>query len=88
MIGAKGKFVRSIMNECGGVHIHFPTEGSGSDQVVIRGRKDDVARAKKELLDLAQSRELSSFTVDVKCKPEFHRFLIGRNGATVRKVRF
>ncbi|XP_039250831.1 vigilin-like [Styela clava] len=87
MIGTKGKFVRSIMNECGGVHIHFPTEGSGSDQVVIRGRKEDVARAKKELLDLAHSRELTSFTIDIKCKPEFHRFLIGRNGATIRKVR-
>jgi hypothetical protein len=31
MIGAGGKLIQSIMTECGGVAIKFPTSGSGSD---------------------------------------------------------
>ena len=25
--------------------------------------------------------------IEIRCKPEFHRFLIGRGGANIRKVR-
>uniref|UniRef100_A0A8C7NUL6 Vigilin n=1 Tax=Oncorhynchus mykiss TaxID=8022 RepID=A0A8C7NUL6_ONCMY len=49
LIGSKGRFVRSIMEECGGVHIHFPTEGSGIDTVTIRGPAEEVEKAKKQL---------------------------------------
>ena len=28
----------------------------------------------------------SNYTIDIKCKPAYHRFLIGRGGANVRKV--
>ena len=52
VIGAKGRLIRSIMDECGGVSIKFPPEGSNSDKVLIRGPKDDVDKAKKQLLDL------------------------------------
>ncbi|XP_055584305.1 vigilin-like [Falco cherrug] len=52
LIGAKGRFVRSIVKECGGVHIHFPTKGSGSDTVSIRGPAQGVEKAKKQLLHL------------------------------------
>lgn len=60
LIGTKGRLIRSIMEECGGVHIHFPVEGSGSDTVVIRGPASDVEKAKKQLLHLAE--EKVSFT--------------------------
>lgn len=63
LIGAKGRFIRSIMEECGGVHIHFPTEGSGSDTVTIRGPAQDVEKAKKQLLQLAEEKV---GTVDVE----------------------
>lgn len=56
LIGSKGRFVRSIMEECGGVHIHFPTEGSGIDTVTIRGPAEEVEKAKKQLLSLAQDK--------------------------------
>lgn len=29
----------------------------------------------------------SSFTAEVRAKPEYHKFLIGRGGANIRKVR-
>lgn len=56
LIGSKGRFVRSIMEECGGVHIHFPTEGSGDDKVTIRGPAEEVAKAKQQLLALAEEK--------------------------------
>ena len=56
IIGAKGRLIRSVMDECGGVIIRFPQEGSNSDKVTIRGPKEDVEKAKKQLLDLATER--------------------------------
>ncbi|XP_044886096.1 vigilin isoform X3 [Mauremys mutica] len=87
LIGAKGRFIRSIMEECGGVHIHFPTEGSGSDTVTIRGPAQDVEKAKKQLLHLAEEKQTKSYTVDLRAKPEYHKFLIGKGGGNIRKVR-
>lgn len=87
IIGAKGRLIRSIMEECGGVSIHFPKEGTGSDKVTIRGPKEDVDKAKKQLLELTNEKQLSSFTGEIRAKPEHHKFLIGRNGANIRKVR-
>lgn len=48
--------MRSIMEECGGVHIHFPTEGSGIDKVTIRGPIEEVEKAKQQLLALAEEK--------------------------------
>ncbi|XP_069344150.1 vigilin isoform X2 [Eulemur rufifrons] len=87
LIGTKGRLIRSIMEECGGVHIHFPVEGSGSDTVVIRGPSSDVEKAKKQLLHLAEEKQTKSFTVDMRAKPEYHKFLIGKGGGKIRKVR-
>ncbi|XP_076803941.1 vigilin-like isoform X2 [Clavelina lepadiformis] len=87
LIGAKGRLIRSVMDECGGVQIHFPTDSSGSNTVTIRGPPDDVKKAKTQLLQIAKQKELASYTQEVKCKPELHRFLIGRGGATIKKVR-
>ncbi|XP_002734359.3 vigilin-like [Saccoglossus kowalevskii] len=75
------------MEDCGGVMIHFPNEGSGSDKVTLRGPKDDVDKAKKQLMELANERAQSSFTAEVHAKPEYHKFLIGRGGTNIRKVR-
>jgi transcription antitermination factor NusA-like protein len=65
LIGAKGKLIHSIMEDCGGVAIKFPSADSKSDKVTIRGPKDDVDRAKQQLLDLANERQLASFTAEV-----------------------
>lgn len=65
LIGAKGKLIHSIMEDCGGVSIKFPSADSKSDKVTIRGPKDDVDRAKQQLLDLANERQLASFTAEV-----------------------
>lgn len=35
VIGAKGKYIRAIMDECGGVLIRFPSENTTSDKVTV-----------------------------------------------------
>ncbi|KAM4547828.1 high density lipoprotein binding protein a isoform 2-T2 [Odontesthes bonariensis] len=87
LIGSKGRLVRSIMEECGGVHIHFPSEGSGIDKVTIRGPVEEVEKAKQQLLALAEEKQIKSHTAELHAKPEYHKFLIGKGGGNIRKVR-
>jgi hypothetical protein len=56
IIGSKGKLIRSIMEENGGVIIRFPQEGSTQDKVTIRGPKNDVENAKAQLLEIANEK--------------------------------
>lgn len=87
MIGSKGHLIREIMEECGGVQIRFPSENTTSDKVFVRGSKEDVEKAKKRLLDLANERKEAGFTAEIRAKPEYHGFLIGRGGASIRDFR-
>ncbi|CAG2229559.1 Vigilin [Mytilus edulis] len=87
IIGAKGRLIRSIAQECGGVIIRFPQQGSTANTVTIRGPKNDVENAKKQLQELTNEKQQSGFTAEVRAKPEYHRFLIGRNGSNIRQVR-
>lgn len=87
LIGTGGKLIHSIMEECGGVAIKFPTAESNSDKVTIRGPKEDVEKAKAQLLELTNERQLSSYTAEVRAKPQHHKFLIGKNGANIKKIR-
>lgn len=87
MIGPGGKLILSIMAECGDVNIRFPQDSSSNDVITIRGTKEDVEKAKGQLEKLAEERLENNFTAEVSAKPEHHRFLIGRNGMNVRKIR-
>ncbi|CAK1552035.1 unnamed protein product [Leptosia nina] len=87
LIGAGGKLIHSIMEECGGVLIIFPPAESDSDKVIIKGPVEDVEKAKQQLLAHASERELASHTATVRAKPEHHKFLIGKSGANIKKIR-
>lgn len=87
IIGAGGKLISSIIEECGNVSIKFPTSESNSDKVVIRGPKEDVEKAKAQLIELTNERQLSSFTAEVRAKPQHHKFLIGKNGVSIKEIR-
>lgn len=87
MIGAGGKLIQSISEECGGVAIKFPPHEAKSDKVTIRGPKDDVAKAKTMLVELSNEKQEASFTAEVRARPQHHRFLIGRSGANIKKIR-
>jgi polyribonucleotide nucleotidyltransferase len=87
MIGAGGKLIQSIMNDCGGVAIKFPEPNSGSDNVTVRGPKEDVEKAVKLLKELSEEKQLSGITSEVKAKPQHHKFLIGKSGIHIQKIR-
>uniref|UniRef100_A0A915K9J6 K Homology domain-containing protein n=1 Tax=Romanomermis culicivorax TaxID=13658 RepID=A0A915K9J6_ROMCU len=88
LIGGGGRLIQHIaQTECGGVQIKFPSEKTQSDKITIRGHKEGVEKAKKMLTDLAKDRELTGYTAEVKAKPELFRFLIGRGGSKIHKLR-
>merc|ERR1719412_759422 len=87
MIGAGGKLIQSISDDCGGVAIKFPPSEAQSDKVTIRGPKEDVEKAKKMLMELSNERQLNSVSAVIRAKPEHHKFLIGRQGVNIQSVR-
>jgi len=87
IIGAGGKIIQSIMDDCGGVHIKFPEANSGSDKVTVRGPAEDVEKARGMLESLSTEKQLTSETAEVRAKPEHHKFLIGVKGANIKSVR-
>lgn len=90
MIGTGGKLISAIIEECGGVSIEFPSADSKSDKVTISGPQEDVDKAKAQLLELKQAadeRQIGSCTGEVRAKQQHHKFLIGKNGASIRKIR-
>merc|ERR1719361_3145453 len=87
MIGAGGKLIQSISDDCGGVAIKFFPSNSNSDKVTIRGPKEDVEKASKMLTEMSTERQLNSSSATIRAKPEHHKFLIGRQGANIQQVR-
>jgi len=87
LIGKGGLGVKRVKQECGNVQIHFPSGDSGSDSVTVRGEPEFVKKAKEQLLEMAQNREENSFTQEVKCANELHRYLIGKQGASINEVK-
>ena len=84
LIGAGGKRVKELQGE--DAIIHFPSDGK-SELVTIRGKESGVKAAKKALMDEAAALRLQSFNAKVTAPPEYHKFLIGRNGANMKEIR-
>lgn len=87
LLGGGRRLIQNIEEECGGVHIKFPAEKSDSTKVTVRGPKDDAERAEKLLSALAKDKEQNLVEDTVNAKAEFHRFLIGKGGSKINKIR-
>jgi rRNA processing protein Krr1/Pno1 len=87
LIGHGGKVIQSISDDCGGVHIKFPDSKTKSDRVSVMGPKDMVEKAKNILVDLSKDKEISGFTDTLVAKPQHHKFLIGKSGGNIKKIR-
>ena len=87
IIGKQNRVVRSIQEECDNVQITFPPPNSNSDKVSIRGSSEGVKKAKKLLVELSNDKQLNNHEETLKCKYEFHKFLIGKQGANITKFR-
>lgn len=93
LIGRNGVIIKQIRQECGGVIINFPPEMNGagdkkgSDRIVLKGPREEIEKAKKELVKLAKLKNEMSYSEDVPAKFEYHRFLVGKNGNNVNTLR-
>ncbi|GFT36769.1 vigilin [Nephila pilipes] len=67
--------------------IDLPAEGAESDVIAIHGPKEDVIKAKKQLLEISNEKQLVGYTAEIKANPEQHKFLIDKNGTSIKKVR-
>uniref|UniRef100_A0A8C6DFQ7 Vigilin n=1 Tax=Moschus moschiferus TaxID=68415 RepID=A0A8C6DFQ7_MOSMO len=83
LMDPKNCLVDAIMEECGSVHILFPNN-SGLQRVIVRGPDQSVEKAKKKLLQLAE--EQKSYSVVLRVKPQYHKFLMSKKGGNVPKV--
>ncbi|XP_065210627.1 vigilin-like isoform X2 [Planococcus citri] len=69
------------------VNIIFPNVGDTSDVVKIKGQKEDVDKCKEYILKSVKELDENSYTLKVPIYKQFHRFVIGRAGANIKKIR-
>lgn len=87
LIGKGGAIIKQIRKDCGGVIISFPAETTPTDKITLRGPLEEIKKAKQELLKLAEQKNDISYSEDITCKSEFHRFLVGHKGNNINALR-
>ena len=87
LIGPKGENIQKIRDDFASVQISFPDLGSHSDIVKLRGPKDDVDKCTKYLNKIYRDLMESNYQSKVPIFKQFHKFIIGKGGATIRKIR-
>lgn len=65
--------------------MHF-LAGENRDVVKIRGPKEDVDKCYKHLMKIVKELNESSCMTEVPIYKQFHKFVIGKGGANIRKV--
>ena len=87
LIGPKGESIQKMRDDFASVQISFPDLGSKSDIVKLRGPKDDVDRCAKVLNKTIKDLRESNYQVKVPIFKQFHKFIVGKGGVTIRKIR-
>ncbi|PNF18399.1 Vigilin [Cryptotermes secundus] len=87
IIGSKGDNIREIREMFNQVQITFPGPGENRDVVKIRGPKEDVDKCYKHLMKIVKELNESSYETEVPIYKQFHKFVIGKGGANIRKIR-
>uniref|UniRef100_A0A8C2CZB6 Vigilin n=1 Tax=Cyprinus carpio TaxID=7962 RepID=A0A8C2CZB6_CYPCA len=95
IIGKGGANIKKIREETN-TKIDLPTENSNSEMIVITGKKSSCEAARDRILAIQKDfeslvflshQQVNNFSVELQAKPEYHKFLIGRGGANIRRVR-
>lgn len=69
-------------------NFHFPVfADEKTDGVIIRGPKDDVEKCCKYLNKIVKCLIEENFTLDVPIHKQVHKFVIGKEGASIKKIR-
>merc|ERR1719233_102247 len=87
LIGPKGENIEKIRKDFVNVQISFPDLGVKSDIVKLRGPKKDVDDCSKYFNKVTREMAESSYQVKVPIFKQFHKFVIGKGGANIRRIR-
>ena len=87
LIGPKGESIEKIRKEFANVQISFPDLGVKSDIVKLRGPKKDVDDCSKYFNRVVKEMQESSFQVKVPIFKQFHKFIIGKGGVNIKRIR-
>lgn len=85
IVNLGNKFIQSIKEDCGGnVTLKLPAV-KGDNTIIIKGPEDDVDSAIAQIQTMVD--EVHTSVVDLKVKPEFHKYLIGKKRTNVKRIR-
>uniref|UniRef100_A0A671R3M8 Vigilin-like n=1 Tax=Sinocyclocheilus anshuiensis TaxID=1608454 RepID=A0A671R3M8_9TELE len=87
IIGQKGEKIKEVRDKFPEVIIIFPDQQQKSDIVQLRGPKNEVEKCAKFLQKLIAELVESSFSISVPIHKQFHKNIIGKGGANIKKVR-
>uniref|UniRef100_A0A672NTK5 Vigilin n=1 Tax=Sinocyclocheilus grahami TaxID=75366 RepID=A0A672NTK5_SINGR len=87
IIGQKGEKIKEVRDKFPEVIIIFPDQQQKSDIVQLRGPKNEVEKCAKFLQKLLAELVESSFSISVPIHKQFHKNIIGKGGANIKKVR-
>ena len=87
LIGPKGENIEKILKDLANVQISFSDLGMNSDIVKLRGPKEDVEKATKLLKEMSEEKQLSGVTMEIRAKPQHHKFLVGKAGIHIQQIK-
>uniref|UniRef100_A0A671STS1 Vigilin n=1 Tax=Sinocyclocheilus anshuiensis TaxID=1608454 RepID=A0A671STS1_9TELE len=87
IIGQKGEKVKEIRDKFPEVIINFPDPTQKSDIVQLRGPRTEVEKCTKFMQKVVAEMVENSFSVSVPIFKQFHKNIIGKGGANIKKIR-
>jgi len=87
LIGKSGKNLNEIRAKFNDIQINIPSVQEKSDIITIRGNKLDVEKCFKHLQQVVKEMQESNYQEDIQIFKEFHRIIIGKQGAFIKKIR-
>uniref|UniRef100_A0A8B9K2F3 Vigilin n=1 Tax=Astyanax mexicanus TaxID=7994 RepID=A0A8B9K2F3_ASTMX len=86
IIGQKGEKIKEIRDKFPEVIINFPDPAQKSDIVQLRGPRTEVEKCTKFMQKMVAEMVENSFSVSVPIFKQFHKNIIGKGGANIKKV--
>nr|BAE00355.1 unnamed protein product [Macaca fascicularis] len=87
IIGQKGERIREIRDKFPEVIINFPDPAQKSDIVQLRGPKNEVEKCTKYMQKMVADLVENSYSISVPIFKQFHKNIIGKGGANIKKIR-
>lgn len=87
LIGKNGKTLNEIRAKFNDVQINIPGVKEKSDIITIRGNKNDVEKCFKHMQQLYKDLQESNYKEEIYIAKEYYGSIIGKQGASIRKIR-